>query len=445
LKRCYGSRVIVELVDVASLLPPPWCFAAEIYAWMGQHPAVYERMWKTDDSNTDFRNSSQYSNIRWNSIKHVRSWVEAKLVAGTEVFLSVHPLCNHLPLDALEQLKSAQRGKYSFRFVTVVTDLGTAHLSWFDPRADAIFVPTRQLRERALALGVRDERLHVFGLPVRESFWDPVVVPKDQWRQRLGLVPEGCCAKKLLVVLLMGGGEGFGELESIAVTVGSELGSKRLGKLVVACGRNEATRSNLESYPWPCPEWAPEILGFTTNIFEYMCASNVLITKAGPGSIAEAMIVGLPCLLTSFLPGQEEGNVPYVVDAGAGAFVSDLDPQQVASKLVEWLQDPLALETMSACALKLARPQATLDIAQYLGSQVMQLGPPGGSSKGETTTALQAACADCSLGLKLLVAGNARQRCLTGRGSAQALPVFSPAPSSASEATLGKQANGGRA
>ena len=42
-------------------------------------------------------------------------------------------------------------------------------------------------------------------------------------------------------------------------------------------------------------------------------AADVLVTKAGPGTIAEAAAVGLPVMVTSFLPGQEAGNVGDVI------------------------------------------------------------------------------------------------------------------------------------
>ena len=51
---------------------------------------------------------------------------------------------------------------------------------------------------------------------------------------------------------------------------------------------------------------------------EFMQASDVLITKAGPGTISEAFISGLPLILFSKMPGQEDGNVDYVVNQGAG-------------------------------------------------------------------------------------------------------------------------------
>ena len=55
-------------------------------------------------------------------------------------------------------------------------------------------------------------------------------------------------------------------------------------------------------------------LGFVNNMAEYMVAADILITKACPGTIVEAASIGLPVLLTSYLPGQEEGNVDFVVE-----------------------------------------------------------------------------------------------------------------------------------
>ena len=59
-------------------------------------------------------------------------------------------------------------------------------------------------------------------------------------------------------------------------------------------------------------------LGFVTQMAEYMVAADVLVTKAGPGTISEAAALSLPVMLTSFLPGQEEGNIDFVVDNGFG-------------------------------------------------------------------------------------------------------------------------------
>ncbi len=53
-----------------------------------------------------------------------------------------------------------------------------------------------------------------------------------------------------------------------------------------------------------------------------MRASDMLLTKAGPGTIVEAIVSDLPIVLYDFLPGQEEGNLHYVVDNKAGLWAS---------------------------------------------------------------------------------------------------------------------------
>lgn len=79
------------------------------------------------------------------------------------------------------------------------------------------------------------------------------------------------------------------------------------------CGKNQALKRELEEAKWP--ENARVLIhGFVSNMHEWMEAVDTLVTKAGPGTIAEATIKGLPVMLSGFLPGQEEGNVPYVVN-----------------------------------------------------------------------------------------------------------------------------------
>ena len=58
------------------------------------------------------------------------------------------------------------------------------------------------------------------------------------------------------------------------------------------------------------------VQGFVDNMEEWMAACDIVITKAGPGTIAESLIMGLPILLNGFVPCQEAGNVPFVVENG---------------------------------------------------------------------------------------------------------------------------------
>jgi hypothetical protein len=97
------------------------------------------------------------------------------------------------------------------------------------------------------------------------------------------------------------------------------------------------------------------------NVSDWMAACDILCTKAGPGTIAEGLIRGMPILLTGFLPGQEEANVKYIVNNGAGEYSSNV--RKLGSIAARWVADPTSLDMMRVRARDLARPHATLEIA----------------------------------------------------------------------------------
>ncbi|KAL3764659.1 hypothetical protein ACHAW5_000290 [Stephanodiscus triporus] len=113
-------------------------------------------------------------------------------------------------------------------------------------------------------------------------------------------------------------------------------------------------------------------LGFITNMAEYMVATDVLVSKAGPGTIAEAASLSLPVMLTSFLPGQEEGNVDYVVEGKFGTFVSDSDPQAISDVVAGWLMDGEALREMSNNARMRGKPDAAAEIVDAIGESALR-------------------------------------------------------------------------
>ena len=113
-------------------------------------------------------------------------------------------------------------------------------------------------------------------------------------------------------------------------------------------------------------------LGFVTNMAEYMAASDVLVTKAGPGTIAEAAAVGLPVMLTSFLPGQEEGNADFVIDKNFGTLIPDYDPVSIAEEVCNWLLDDQRLTEMSRAASAAGAPKAAAEIAKRIGESTLR-------------------------------------------------------------------------
>merc|ERR1712150_130952 len=113
-------------------------------------------------------------------------------------------------------------------------------------------------------------------------------------------------------------------------------------------------------------------LGFINNMADYMTAADVLVSKAGPGTIAEAASVGLPIMLTSFLPGQEEGNVDFVLEGKFGMYCSDSDPFGVADEVLNWLTNEDILQALSVAAKSKGAPDAAAEIVKSIGESTLK-------------------------------------------------------------------------
>lgn len=263
-----------------------------------------------------------------------------------DVVVSVYPLCVHALAQARRDLS------LPIRQVTVVTDLVNIHPTWGCPEVDLCVVPTALARQQVVRHGIPAERVRCLGLPVGLRF-GTCQQEKEVLRARLSLTPD------LWVLLLMGGAEGVGPLFEVArILDGTDLPLQ----LLVVTGHNGGLRREMMRASW---RKDVHIFGFVERVWELMGASDLLLTKAGPGTICEGLNAGLPILIIDALPGQEVGNADYVVSHGAGLLVPS--PETLPTILQGLLVSNRGrLEEMRAQVQKLARPHAALDIAQLI-------------------------------------------------------------------------------
>mmetsp|Transcript_4635 Transcript_4635/g.7701 ORF Transcript_4635/g.7701 Transcript_4635/m.7701 type:complete len:490 (+) Transcript_4635:53-1522(+) len=351
----YPGRFQCELLDLwRHHSVPPLNTLVETYQFAAKNPWVWELMYVNAD----------FPMTRWifqelgnaTSFKKFRAVFEEK---APDLIISVHPLCQNLPLRVL---KAMGGGKRAVPFVTVCTDLGGAHPTWFSPEADRVYIPSAPIRRMAFREGVPVPKLRELGLPIRPAFWNS---GEDQKKVQGKLAVQ----RGVPSVLIVGGGDGVGGLKNVALATINELG--RAGaprQAIVVCGSNAALQEELG--PMNFPTSVNVIVnGYVKNMDEWMAACDVLITKAGPGTIAEAAIRGLPVMLSNYLPGQEEGNLDFVRDHGFGEYSPD--PATIAATVEGWLRDPERLRAMRERALAAGRPKATNDIihdvADFIG------------------------------------------------------------------------------
>src|SRR5439155_22870392 len=157
-------------------------------------------------------------------------------------------------------------------------------------------------------------------------------------------------------VLVLGGGDGSGGLLRQVRALALE---PHEWQVIAVCGRNETLRQRLAAIRFGTPTL---VLGFVDDMPELLRASDLAVTKAGPGAIAEALATGVPMVLTGYLPGQETSNVRYAERSRVAVYAPR--PERTLAAVRQLLvQDPQRHREMAACAAALAHPTAALDIA----------------------------------------------------------------------------------
>ena len=339
----FPGRFDCSMVDFfREYYPAPLNRAPEIYPEMSRVPQAWGLSWKA----TNTRGGSNVLNDL--SYPYLRKAAK-RLVAENpaDLIVSVHPLVN-------SHLARATR-KAPRPSITVVTELVSTHAFWFDRHADLVVVATEKAKAVATRYGIPAGNLRVVGLPVADRFRTPLP-DRDAWRRELGWRTD------LPVILVVGGGDGLGGVKRIAKALNT---ADFQATLVVICGRNEELKRELEAVDWRLPT---HLYGFTKEMPDFMRAADIMVTKAGPGSISEAFICELPLLLYSRLPGQEDGNVDYVVQNGAGVWAPRV--RDALAVLRQWVTDPAAREAAAQASARLARPDASRQIARLIAEQV---------------------------------------------------------------------------
>ena len=200
------------------------------------------------------------------------------------------------------------------------------NFSFFMVSVDKCYVPSDVLNEKAQSMGLKPSQIVQYGLPIRRGFWSenssssstetgrrrlpflrkPTEASESKDDKKARLRDELGLDTDLPTCLIVGGGDGMGGIVNIASALGKKLGDSSNDdedpnyQMVVVCGSNKEAQATLKKEDFG-PGVEVNIQGFVNNMDEWMNAADCLVTKAGPGTIAEASICGLPCMLFAFL------------------------------------------------------------------------------------------------------------------------------------------------
>lgn len=288
----------------------------------------------------------------------VQTLLDYSCLGGVEELIVRHRpewvLCTH----SVAQPRLAKlREHYGFRMAIVVTDL-YPHKMWLRGRPDHFFVPdpwTQEVLHRRLPW--TRGKIDVTGIPIHAAFAESR--EKRDAREALGLDPDRP------TVLVTSGGIGGGPFAQAARAL-SELGTNC--QVVIVCGRNPKAFEAAEPF---MGEHGPVTIRVEravpqSTMAELMGASDLLVGKPGGLTTCEALATGTPFVVFEpfLIPGQEEGNMKFLVDSGIGVRVRKAeDLEQVVREL---LSDPARLAAMGESARSHARPEATRLIVEKL-------------------------------------------------------------------------------
>ena len=132
---------------------------------------------------------------------------------------------------------------------------------------------------------------------------------------------------------------------------------------IVICGRNPETRDRVLEVVGENSENF-KVFGYTSRMADLMKISDLFIGKPGGLTTAEALACGLPMVIISPIPGQEERNSDHLLEDGVAVKCNEMTT--IPYKIDTLLDDPLRLEQMRRRAFAMSRPEAARTIVETL-------------------------------------------------------------------------------
>lgn len=198
-------------------------------------------------------------------------------------------------------------------FVTVLTDMADYPPHFWIERQKQVFIcGTGRAQEQVREISPESSVHRVSGMILNPKFYEIPPVNVSAERRRLGLDPVRATG------LVLFGGMGSEKMDGIFNRIDK---SSLDVQLILVCGKNEKLRKRLAERPSRIVKF---VEGFTREIPRYMQLADFFIGKPGPGSISEAIHMGLPVIVekNAWTLPQERFNADWVVEQNVGESLS---------------------------------------------------------------------------------------------------------------------------
>ncbi len=260
-----------------------------------------------------------------------------------DLVISTFPLYQ-APLEAVLALNNQPR----IPLFTAITDLVSVHQLWFDRNITRLAVPTDEVKQLALKAGLQEDQIIKTGIPVNPRISQLQQADPKELRRELGW------DENLTPILVVGSPRMYNLGDLLPAVDHCEAPFQ----LVLVAGGNEEFHNQLQQTDWKHPA---HIYKFVEDLPKMMRASGMNVCKAGGLIVTESLASGLPLLLVDALPGQEIGNMEFVVANEAGEYHTT--PEDVLTCVTRWFaNDEEILKQLAENAKKIGKPQAAFQI-----------------------------------------------------------------------------------
>jgi processive 1,2-diacylglycerol beta-glucosyltransferase len=324
-------------LDVMDLVPRVFrkIYADSYLRIVERHPALWGYLYHASDRT---RRDSTANRLR-RGIESLNTRAFRRAITDLQPDLVI---CTHfLPAQILSRM--VEEGTFTAPVWVVVTDFDV-HLLWSHPHMMGYTVAADEIACRIGARDIAPARIAVTGIPIAPAFaqrLDRVVCARE-----LGLDPT----KRTF--LMMSGGFGVGAIDQLAQRVLAIPGDFQL---IALAGRNEDLLARLQALAVDHPGRLFPV-GFTTTIERVMTCADVAISKPGGLTTSECLAMGLPMIVVSPIPGQEERNSDYLLEHGAA--LKAHDAAGLEHRVRRLLAEPDLLPRLQAAAATLGRADA---------------------------------------------------------------------------------------
>ncbi|HHW98356.1 MAG TPA: hypothetical protein GX738_01845 [Firmicutes bacterium] len=261
-------------------------------------------------------------------------------------------ICTHaFAAGLIGTLKKRQR--IDQHLTVVITDF-TVHAYWLHEGVDLYCIAHEHLLYLMDELGVHRSQVVATGIPILARFAE---------KQEPALVREKHGLDNLPTVLVMGGSLGLGEIRQVVERFDASADDSQV---LVVTGRNEILHNELKNRRWRNRFF---IYGFIDFVNELMAAADIVLTKPGGVTSAEALSQGKPIIIMSPIPGQEDRNTRWLTEQGCAIRLSA--DKHTGVKMAQLLNDKDRLALLGQRAAVLGKPLAARAVIDQIEARLL--------------------------------------------------------------------------